>query len=153
MTAEKVAVKLPESVKPVEKDYEDLQLAQDKREIEELISDFITFFPYAMNFGRERYISDYIDPESPLYDELFDFIFYACQHNIWEELEDYRIVSIEPAGEGQFHVVCEERFTTYNNGHSMGTTNVFKNTYTVRKKANGKYHITAVDFLNLLNRI
>lgn len=55
MTVEKIPVKFPESAKAVEKKYDDLQLAQDKREIEELISYFITYFPYAMNFGRERY--------------------------------------------------------------------------------------------------
>lgn len=150
MIDEKILVKNPKST--VEEAYEDLQLAQDKKEIEELIDNYLTYFPYAMNFGHEGYITDYIDPESPLFDELFDFILYTSQHNIWEELENYRIDSIEAVGKGLYHVVCEECFTTYTNGHSVGTTNVFKNTYTVKKTAKGTY-ITAVDFLNLLNRL
>jgi hypothetical protein len=153
MNVEKIPVKFPESAKAVEKKCDDLQLAQDKREIEQLISNFITYFPYAMNFGREGYITEYIDPESSLYDELFDFIFYANQHNIWEELEDYSIESIDAAGDGLYFAVCKERFTTYTNDRSVRTINVFKNTYTVRKTTNGTYYITAMDFLNLLNRI
>jgi len=152
MTGEKILVKFPESAKAVEEEYKDLQLALDKREIEKLISNYITYFPYAINFGHEGYILEYIDSESSLYDELLDFILYASQHNIWEELENYRIVSIEAAGDGLYYVVCEECFTTYTNDYSVGTTNVFKNTYTVRKTANGTY-ITAMDFLNMLNRL
>lgn len=152
MTKEKGPAKYSDSVRSVEKEYEDLQLELDKRKIEELISNYITYFPYALNFGHMGYIAEYIDPESSLYNELFDFILYASQHNIWEELEDYRIDSIEAAGDGLYYVVCKECFTTYTNDSSVGTTNVFKNTYTVRKTAIGT-SITAVDFLNLLNRL
>ena len=152
MTHEKVLVKFPESVRTVEEENEDLQLALDKMEIEELISNYITYFPYAMNFGHMGYIAEYIDEESSLYNELLDFTLYASQHNIWEELEDYRIGSIDAAGDGLYYAVCKECFTTYTNNSFVGTTNVFKNTYTVRMTPKGPF-ITAVDFLNLLNRL
>jgi uncharacterized membrane protein YvbJ len=152
MTHEKVLVKFPDSVRTVEEENEDLQLALDKMEIEELISNYITYFPYAMNFGHMGYIAEYIDQESSLYSELLDFTLYASQHNIWEELEEFSIDSIEAAGGGKYYAVCKECFTTYTSDFSVGTKNVFKNTYTVKKTANG-FFITAVDFLNLLNRL
>jgi uncharacterized membrane protein YvbJ len=152
MTDEKISVTFPESVRAIEEGYEDLQLALDKKEIEELLSNYITYFSYAMNFGHMGYIAEYIDPESSLYNQLFDFTLYASQHTIWEELKDYRIDRIEAAEDGIYYVVCEECFTTYTNDYSVGITNVFKNTYTVRKTANG-FSIIAVDFLNLLNRL
>jgi hypothetical protein len=152
MTKEKSTEKYSDSVRTVEKENEDSQLELDKRKIEELISNYITYFPYSMNFGHMGYIAEYIDSESSLYNELFDFILYASQHNIWEELDDYGIDSIEAVGDGLYYVFCKECFTTYTNNSFVGTTNVFKNTYTVRMTPKGPF-ITAVDFLNLLNRL
>ncbi|WP_240376980.1 TcaA NTF2-like domain-containing protein [Bacillus piscicola] len=121
--------------------YADEQLRADKLAVEAVMSQYIESFASAVNYGEMYYISDFIDPASPLYDQQAAFIADMYAKNTKEELVNYTITEIKSAKESGYHVRVEEIFTIYSTETGTETKKQYNNVYHV-KQIDGQFYIT-----------
>ncbi len=111
-----------------------IQLEEDKEEISGLMDNYISKFTYAVNYGDEEYITDYMDPNSSFYNEQVSFIQSSYEKDITEDLEDFKVESINQTAEGVYVVNTVEDYNIYQGYEDYtGSKKTFKNSYTVKK--------------------
>jgi hypothetical protein len=104
---------------------------------------YITNFERAENYGVEGYITDYMDPTSPMYVQQINFVLTTYEKDIREKLIDYTITDISPSTNGSYVVTTNEIYTIYVGYDGTGSTKAFTNTYVVRN-TNGEFSISDI---------